>query len=71
MLTAVQGVIQGNTILVRNDDISPFDGRTVTIIINESEGTKSRQDKTKFFDAVGKIDIDCKAVDELRQASMI
>lgn len=71
MLAAVQGVIQNNAILVHHDDISPFNGRTVTIIINESEPTKSKQDKTKFFDAVGKIDIDCGAVDELRQASMI
>ena len=74
MLAAVQGVIRDNTILVRNDDISPFNGRMVTIIINEiNEGVsvKSNQDKTKFFDAVGKIDIDAGAVDELRRASMI
>ena len=70
-LAAVQGVIQNNAILVRGDDISPFNGRTVTVIINESENNQSKQDKTKFFDAVGKIDIDSSAVDELRKASMI
>ena len=71
MLTAVQGVIQNNSILVNNDDISQFNGRTVTIIINESNEKRSKQDKSKFFDAVGKIDIDGVAVDELRRASMI
>ena len=71
MLAAVQGVIQNNAILVREDDISPFNGRTVTVIINESNNNQSKQDKTKFFDAVGKIDIDSSAVDELRKASMI
>ena len=71
MLATVQGVIQNNAILVRGDDISPFNGRTVTVIINESENNHSKQDKTKFFDAVGKIDIDSSAVDELRKASMI
>ncbi len=58
MLAAVQGIIQNNSILVRNDDISQFNGRTVTVIINEKVETKSKQDKSKFFDAVGKIEID-------------
>ena len=71
MLAAVQGVIQNNAILVRGDDISPFNGRTVTVIINESEKSQSKQDKTKFFDVVGKIDVDSGAVDELRRTSMI
>ena len=71
MLAAVQGIIQNNSILVRNDDISQFNGRTVTVIINEKVETKSKQDKSKFFDAVGKIEIDGDAVDELRRASMI
>ena len=71
MLAAVQGVIQNNAILVRGDDISPFNGRTVTVIINESEKNQSKQDKTKFFDVVGKIDVDSGAVDELRRTSMI
>ncbi len=34
MLEALQGQIKGNSIIL-NDDLLPFDGRTVTIIINE------------------------------------
>ena len=71
MLSVVHGIIQNGTILVQDTDISPFNGRTVTVIINESEKTQSKQDKTKFFDAVGNIDIDGSAVDELRRASMM
>ncbi|MBR1635224.1 MAG: hypothetical protein IJ682_09215 [Lachnospiraceae bacterium] len=33
MLAALQGRIQGNSIV--SDDLRPFSGRTVTIIINE------------------------------------
>lgn len=72
MLTAVQGVIRDNSVFVNKDEISSFNGRIVTIIINEAfEDKKSKQDKSKFFGAVGKIDIDGDAVDELRQASLI
>ncbi len=71
MLSAVQGVIKGNAVVVDEDEIRPFDGRTVTIIINERASGKSRQDKSKFFSAVGKINIDGDAVDRLRMASMI
>lgn len=38
---------------------------------NEKSETKSKQNKSKFFDVVGKIDIDGEAVEELRRASMI
>ena len=71
MLTAIQGIIQNNSIIVQDDDISVFNGRTVTIIINDSVNNQSKQDKSAFFDAIGKIDIDKDAVDELRRASMI
>lgn len=71
MLAAVQGMIQGNSVLVDADEIKPFDGRSVTVIINETPGKKNAQDKSKFFAAVGKINIDKNAVDELRSASMI
>lgn len=54
-----------------DDDISVFNGRTATIIINDSVNDQSKQDKSAFFDAIGKIDIDKDAVDELRRASMI
>lgn len=71
MLAAVQGVIRGNSIVVDQGELAPFDGRVVTIIINESVPAKSKQDKSKFFDAVGKIGIDASAVEELRSSSMI
>ena len=71
MLAAVQGMIQGNSVLVDADEIKPFDGRSVTVIINETPGKKNAQVKSKFFAAVGKINIDKNAVDELRSASMI
>lgn len=71
MLAAVQGVIRNNLILVQNEDISPYDGRVVTIIINEEMAESGGQDKSKFFDAVGKIDVDGDAVNELRETSMI
>ena len=71
MLTAIQGVVRNNSIIVQDDDISVFNGRTVTIIINDSVNNQSKQDKSAFFDAIGKIDIDKDAVDELRRASMI
>ncbi len=45
--------------------------RVVTIIINEEIAEPSKQDKSRFFDAVGKIDIDADAVNKLREASMI
>ncbi len=70
MLTAIQGVIQNNAILV-HDDVRPYDGRMVTVIINDELKQTSSQDKSKFFEAVGKIDIDQNAVDDLRSASMI
>ena len=71
MLAAVQGVIRNNLVLVQNEDISPYNGRVVTIIINEEIAEPGKQDKSRFFDAVGKIDIDGDAVNELRNASMI
>ncbi len=71
MLAAVQGMIQGNSVIVDAEEIKPFDGRSVTVIINETPKKKSAQDKSKFFAAVGKINIDKNAVDELRSASMI
>lgn len=71
MLAAVQGMIKGSSVLVDADEIKPFDGKAVTVIINEYPGIKSTQDKSKFFSAVGQIDIDKGAVDELRAASMI
>ena len=71
MLAAVQGMIKGNAVQVDPNELKPFDGKAVTIIINEYPEIKSRQDKSKFFSAVGKIDIDKKAVDELRASSMI
>ena len=73
MLTALQGEIKDNAVLVDKNEIMPFNGRTVTIIINEETNTnqKSKQDKKKFFDAVGKINIDQDAVNSLRTASMI
>ncbi len=39
-------------------------------IDNEMSETKSKQNKSKFFDAVGKIDIDGEAVEELRRVSV-
>lgn len=72
MLAAVQGVIRDNSVFVNKDEISSFNGRIVTIIINEAfEDKNSKQDKSKFFEAVGKIDIDGDAVDELRRASLV
>ncbi len=72
MLAAVQGMIQNDMILVDGDELKGFNGRSVTIIINDSFASlDSKQDKTKFFDAVGKIKLDRNAVDELRAASMI
>jgi len=71
MLAAVQGVVKDNAVLVQNDDLSRYNGRTVTIIINESSNERTKQDMSKFFDAVGKLDLDSGAVDELRRASMI
>lgn len=71
MLAAVQGIVKDNAIFIENDDLSPYNGRTVTVIINENNTAPSKQDKSKFYDAVGKIDIDGDAVDELRNKSMI
>jgi hypothetical protein len=73
MLTALQGEIKDNAVLVDKNEIMPFNGRTVTIIINEETNTneKSKQDKKKCFDAVGKINKDQDAVNSLRTASMI
>ncbi len=72
MLTAVQGVIQNDRIQIDSNELKAFNGRTVTVIINDIiKPAGSKQDKTKFFDAVGKVDIDKGAVDELRAASMI
>lgn len=50
MLAAVQGVIRNNTVQVQNEDISPYNGRVVTIIINEEIAEPSKQDKSRFFD---------------------
>ena len=72
MLAAVQGIIQNDMVLVDGNELKGFNGRSLTIIINDSFSTPdSRQDKSKFFDAVGKIKLDRNAVDELRAASMI
>jgi len=72
MLAAVQGIIRDNMIHIDKNELKPFNGRTVTVIINEDTASKpSKQDKTKFFAAVGKIDIDSSAANELRTASMI
>lgn len=71
MLAAVQGVVKDNSIFIENDDLSPYNGKTVTVIINENSEPSGKQDKRKFFDAVGKIDIDSDSVEELRRASMI
>ncbi len=71
MLAAVQGMIQGDMVLVDNAAIKPYNGRTVTVIINDDPVVGSKQDKSKFFSAVGKINIDRDSVNELRAASMI
>ena len=71
MLVAVPGIIKDNEIIISRDDIVPYNGRSVTIIINEEYSDDESQDKQAFFDAVGTIDIDKNAVDELRNASMI
>ena len=72
MLAAVQGVIQNNMILIDGNELKPYNGRTVTVIINENMNTSgSRQDKSKFFNAVGRISLDSNAVNELRAASMV
>ena len=71
MLAAVQGVIRNNSVVVQDDDISLFNGRMVTIIINEGTSERSRQDKSSFFDSVGKIDIDGEAVNRLREVSIV
>lgn len=72
MLAAVQGMIQNDMVLVDENELKGFNGRPVTVIINDSFTTPdSKQDKSKFFDAVGKIKLNRTAVDELRAASMI
>ena len=72
MLAAVQGIIQNDKIQIDSNQLKPYNGRPVTIIINESfRPAGSKQDKTKFFNAVGKINLDSNAVNELRVASMI
>ena len=71
MLVAVPGIIKDNEIITSRDDIVPYNGRSVTIIINEEYSEDESQDKQVFFDAIGTIDIDKNAVDELRNASMI
>ena len=72
MLAAVQGIIQDDMIQIDNDQLKPYNGRPVTVIINENfKAAGDKQDKTKFFNAVGKINLDSNAVNELRAASMI
>ncbi len=72
MLTAVQGIIKNDVVVIDRDTLRQFNGRTVTVIINEDlNSSGSKQDKSKFFDAVGKIKLDRNAVDELRAESMI
>ena len=71
MLAAVSGVIKDGAIIASKDDILPYNGKNVTIIINEEFAPEEQQDKSDFFGAVGKISIDKNAVEELRNASMI
>lgn len=71
MLAEVSGVIKDDVIIASKDDILPYNGRNVTIIINEEFASEEKQDKSDFFDAVGKINIDKNAVEELRNTSMI
>ncbi len=72
MLAAVQGMIQDDMILVDGNELKGYNGRPVTVIINDNfTSSDGKQDKSKFFDAVGKIKLDRNAVDELRTASMI
>ena len=72
MLAAVQGIIQNDKIQIDSNQLKPYNGRSVTIIINENvRPAESKPDKTKFFNAVGKINLDSNALNELRAASMI
>ena len=72
MLAAVQGVIENDMIRIDGNVLKPFNGRSVTIIINENfNKSGSKQDKTAFFNAVGKIQLDRNVVDEYRSSSMI
>ena len=72
MLAAVQGKIENDQIITDIKEIRPYNGRYVTIIINDTFNEHSeKQDKTKFFSAVGKIHLDRNAVNDLRLASMI
>ena len=72
MLATVQGIIQNDMIQIDSNQLKPYNGRQVTVIINENfRPAVSKQDKTKFFNAVGKINLDSNAVNELRTASMI
>ena len=72
MLAAVQGIIENDSIQIDSNELKPFNGRTVTVIINDAiKPINSKQDKTKFFNAVGKINLDRNDVDKLRATSMI
>ena len=69
MLAAVQGIIQNDMILIDRNELKPYNGRPVTVIINENfKPEESKQDKTKFFNAVGRINLDSNTVNELRAA---
>ena len=52
MLTAVQGTIQDNTIV--SDELRPFSGRVVTIIINEPVSNNQRLDYLAWHNANAK-----------------
>ena len=51
--------------------VNIFDGFKTVRRSGRDVRSGDRQDKTKFFDAVGKINIDRDAVEELRSSSMV
>ena len=72
MLAAVQGVVKGNTVYSTDNDLKQFDGRTVTIIINEIKHDMS--DKQSFLNLIENDDLVVstgldadKYIEELRQ----
>lgn len=40
MLTAVRGKIQGNTVVVENEDLRPYEGTEVVITLLETPGSQ-------------------------------
>ena len=76
MLAAVQGVVKGNAVYSTDNDLKQFDGRTVTIIINEMKQDLS--DKRSFLNLIESdalvvptgLDAD-KYIEELRQNDRI